>query len=117
MSDVAQLPAKRKGNPAWIKGGPSPTPSGRSARNDRWIADLCRPHTKEGVEKLVKIMRNPKARDGDVIKAVSLLFDRAWGTAPLNLSDSTADTLIQIVKSMGDGTPDEIIDVTPNRAG
>lgn len=40
-------PPKKRGNPAWRKGGPSPNPAGRpgvgTSRSELWAADLERP--------------------------------------------------------------------------
>ncbi len=69
---------KQSGNPAWIKGGPSPNPGGRPAIIGE-LRDLAREHTVEAVETLVSVIRDPAAPHAARVTAAREILDRGFG--------------------------------------
>ena len=83
MSDGTEIggmapkaPIKRKrGNPNWVKGGPSPNPSGMPAGHAELRA-LCRKHTPEAIAALAARV----AQGGvDCVAAARALLEYGWG--------------------------------------
>lgn len=64
--EIASKPTQRKrGNPNWVKGGPSPNPSGKSAEREAQrieLLNILSQNAKEAGELLMKA-----ARDGNVL--------------------------------------------------
>jgi hypothetical protein len=78
-------PPRSNGKPStrWKK-GQSGNPRGRP-KSDFKLRDLAQAHCREGLEKLVKIMRDPKTKPETVLAAVGMLWDRGFGRAPASL--------------------------------
>ena len=70
----------RRGNPAWVKGR-SANPGGRP-RGFEDIAQRARDLGPLAIERLGEILRDPKSKDGAVIRAAELLLERGYGKAP-----------------------------------
>ena len=70
----------RRGNPAWVKGR-SANPGGRP-RGFEDVAQRARDLGPLAIERLGEILRDPKSKDGAVIRAAELLLERGYGKAP-----------------------------------
>ena len=70
----------RRGNPAWVKGR-SANPGGRP-RGFEDVAQQARDLGPLAIERLGEILRDPKSKDGAVIRAAELLLERGYGKAP-----------------------------------
>ncbi len=64
-----------------FKPGQSGNLSGRP-KSDKTIRDLARVHTKDALDTLSEIVKNPKASDTARVQASNALLDRGWGKAP-----------------------------------
>jgi hypothetical protein len=71
-TEIDIKPKRKRGNPNWVKGGPSPNPAGR-ARGYEAFRESCREHSPEAVAALVS-----KVREGDV-SAMRVLLEYGWG--------------------------------------
>ena len=49
---------------------------------------LAREHSVEAISKCIDIMRDGKAKNADTLKAIEIILNRAWGTAPLALTSN-----------------------------
>lgn len=63
---------RKRGNPNWVKGGPSPNPAGRPGGYDEFRA-TCKSHSPEAVAAL-----RAAIAEGDV-QAARVLLEYAWG--------------------------------------
>ena len=61
-----------------FKPGQSGNPLGRP-KSDKTIRDLARVHTKDALNTLTEIVKNPKASDTARVHACNALLDRGWG--------------------------------------
>lgn len=77
--DVAK--AKRTSGLVHWQPGKSGNPGGRPKQNYK-IAEICRAHTEEAVEKLVHLMRNSESDDIQ-FRCAEALLNRGYGRAPL----------------------------------
>jgi len=73
---------KPRGNPKWVKGGPSPNPRGMTKKQSssragvrEWARQVCDAEGREALLKLATECRDPKLR----FAAWKYLFDRAYG--------------------------------------
>jgi hypothetical protein len=82
MSDDVQntVPAQQRGLRPW-RAGQSGNPGGRP----KGLAALCREHTPEAVETLVRALRSDDERVA--VTAASVLLDRGWGKPVQGASD------------------------------
>jgi hypothetical protein len=73
-TEIGSLPKqkRKRGNPAWVKGGPSPNPTGRPGGYEEFRA-TCKTYSTEALTAL----RNAIAH-GDV-QAARVLLEYAWG--------------------------------------
>ena len=78
MSSLGNL---GRGNPAWVKGR-SANPGGRP-RGFEDIAQRARDLGPLAIDRLGEILRDPKAKDGAVIRAAELLLERGYGKPPV----------------------------------
>ena len=86
MSSLGNL---RRGNPAWVKGR-SANPGGRP-RGFEDVAQQARDLGPLAIERLGEILRDPKSKDGAVIRAAELLLERGYGKAPVFHTNNTAE--------------------------
>ena len=87
------------------------------------LQGLCKLHTRAGVDAVVTVLNNERAKDADRLRAAELLWAYAWGKpkASVDLShtyDVTQDFLaaLQAINGKMADTPRPAIDVTPTRA-
>lgn len=117
-----QSKAKPKGNPAWVKGGPSPNPAGRPAV----LADLreaARGFSQEALETLAGVMRDPEAPPAARVTAARELLDRGFGrpvqsvdvNSKVDMGQAAAQVLMSLTAAAREAKAFEqgIIDVTP----
>lgn len=117
-----QSKAKPKGNPAWVKGGPSPNPAGRPAV----LADLreaARAFSQEALDTLAGVMRDPEAPPAARVTAARELLDRGFGKAlqtvdvdvKVDMAKAHADVLWELSRAAQEAKAIErgVIDVTP----
>ena len=69
---------RKKGNPAWRKGGVSPNPGGRPAVVGE-LQELARIHTSQALMTLVEVMNNSDAPPAARVTAATALLDRGYG--------------------------------------
>jgi len=81
--DSEPSPPNGKPSTKWVK-GQSGNPRGRP-KSDFTLRDLAQAHCKEGLDKLVTIMRDPDTKPETVLAAVGMLWDRGFGRAPASL--------------------------------
>ena len=79
----------RKRGGRFVK-GQSGNPRGRP-KADFSLADLARQHTEEGLQVLLKLMRNDDVAPNARIAAVGILFDRGYGKAPQTIEATVTD--------------------------
>jgi len=87
------IPLDRNNNPIirdeagrFIK-GMSGCPNRKPNSYDEFRA-LAREHSVEAISKCIAIMRDGKAKNADTLKAIEIILNRAWGTAPLALTSN-----------------------------
>jgi len=100
---------KRKGNPNWKKGGPSPWAAGRTPNSERdkqptnrelkerellMLLRKIKPHVAEAIMQASKIMRNDEASHQNQLKAATILLDN-YRRLTLDLYDGDEDKLEQ----------------------
>ena len=101
-SEQPASPAKKAPPTAWKK-GVSGNPRGRP-KSDFTLRDLAQTHSREGLERVVAVMRDPDTKPETVLTAVGMLWDRGFGRAPnsldvthkLGISDEFEQLLRQI---------------------
>ncbi len=69
---------KRDSNGKFIKGAPSPNPSGRSKATKR-ISELAKAYTSDALNTLSEIVNSKSASDSARVQAANSLLDRAYG--------------------------------------
>lgn len=100
---------KRKGNPNWKKGGPSPWAAGRPKESERenkptnrelkerellMLLRKIKPHVAEAIMSAAKIMKNEEASHQNQLKAATILLDN-YRRLTLDLYDGDEDKLEQ----------------------
>jgi len=76
------------------------------------VRSYARQHTKEAIDTLVEIMRNPKCQSRSRVSAASLLLDRGWGKARETLEHgvtSELGELLQLIDGRTRGLPTPIL--------
>lgn len=111
--DIA-LPANRRGNPNWVKGGASPNPQGRGLEAYR-LGDLARAHTPEAIETLAAIMKDPKQPGATRVSAATALMDRAHGRPSISVEATieTRDAGMDHLDALRAWSTAAVVDVTP----
>lgn len=79
----APAPRRPLGN-VWVKGCPSPNPSGRPKQSVE-VVEASRAHTAECIETAVMVMRTAK-RLSTRLRAAEVILDRAWGRPSQSVS-------------------------------
>lgn len=87
MSEIDKMPKQqgKRGNPAWVKGGPSPNPAGRPGGYEEFRA-LCKERSPQAVAALEAALSNG---DASAVAAARVLLEYAWGkpsSAPEDLN-------------------------------
>lgn len=88
MSEPANTPRTRDSKGKWLKGAPSPNPSGRPA-TPADVQKFWDEHTIEAAEKVVEVMRTGEVQDQ--LRAAMHVLDRRFGR-PAQALDVTART-------------------------
>ena len=122
FENKAKAKIKPKGNPNWVKGGPSPNPAGRPAV----LADLreaARGYSQEALETLANVMRDPEAPPAARVAAARELLDRGYGRAvqaidvgvKVDIAKAHADVLWDLTQKAREAKASEsrVIDVMP----
>lgn len=94
-------PPKRKGNPAWTKGGVSPNPGGRP-KDYKEVAAFAKKFTEEAILALADLMRNAENESARV-RAAEILLERGWGK-PRQDIDITSTTPVLVIDVGGQPT-------------
>ncbi|MCP4265105.1 MAG: hypothetical protein GY777_05940 [Candidatus Brocadiaceae bacterium] len=69
---------KRDSSGKFVKGAPSPNPSGRSKASKR-ISELAKAYTSDALEALSEIVNSRTSSDSARVQAANSLLDRAYG--------------------------------------
>lgn len=80
--------------------GKSGNPGGRPKMPVE-LKEACKAFTPEGIEILISIAQNTKARDGDRIRAIECILDRGYGK-PQQSVEVDAKSIPQVVFVGGD---------------
>lgn len=106
MSDIeTKPPAKRKGNPNWVKGGSSPNPGGRAKENEDFLA-RSRAAVMEHV--LDAWIDEVKTRGPGWVKCSELLTAYGFKRPPAATEDNEA--LATSGRPLGDATSEAILE-------
>lgn len=66
---------RRRGNPSWVKGGPSPNPEGRPGGYVEF-REMCRSKSPKAVQALEEALANG---DASAVAAARVLLEYGWG--------------------------------------
>ena len=99
----------KRGNKSWVRGGPSPNPSGRPKNSERenkptnrelkerellMLLRKIKPHVAEAIMSAAKIMKNEEASHQNQLKAATILLDN-YRRLTLDLYDGDEEKLEQ----------------------
>ena len=99
----------KRGNKSWVRGGPSPNPSGRIPNSERenkptnrelkerellMLLRKIKPHVAEAIMSAAKIMKNEEASHQNQLKAATILLDN-YRRLTLDLYDGDEEKLEQ----------------------
>jgi hypothetical protein len=89
--DQNTVPAQQRGLRPW-QPGQSGNPGGRP----KGLASLCREHTPEAVDTLVRALRSDDERVA--VTAASVLLDRGWGKVPAGQTDADDERTTYVIR-------------------
>lgn len=69
---------KRKAPPHAFKPGQSGNPNGRP-KVPKEFRELAKANSTKALEIIIEIMKDPKSKPGDRLRAAEMIMDRAWG--------------------------------------
>ncbi len=78
---IEVLPPRRDAYGRWLRGTPSPNPSGCIPRDGREVLELAREGSLAAMRRLIAIVDDPEAPYAAQIAAAVHVLDRAWGKA------------------------------------
>jgi hypothetical protein len=86
---------KRKAPKSAFKPGKSGNPGGRPKLPPEIVElrALCRQHTREAVESIIRVMNSKKAAPGARVTAASEILDRGWGRATATVENIISGSL------------------------
>lgn len=76
---IEVLPPRRDANGRWLRGTPSPNPSGCIPRDGREVLELAREGSLAAMRRLIAIVNDGEAPYAAQIAAANAVLDRAWG--------------------------------------
>jgi len=76
--DFANNHETKRGNPAWVKGGGSPNPSGRSKKLE-CLKSRCEQLSPAALETVESIMLSTESKDADRLAACRVILEYAYG--------------------------------------
>lgn len=78
MSDIGYTKSGKPRNSGMFKPGVSGNPAGRP-KVSQITKELARAATPLAINRLIQIATDPGSKDADSLKAIQILFDRAFG--------------------------------------
>ena len=76
---VEIIPPRRDAHGRWLRGTPSPNPSGCIPRDGREVLELAREGSFAAIRRLIAIVNDEEAPYGAQIAAANAVLERAWG--------------------------------------
>ena len=76
---VEIIPPRRDAYGRWLRGTPSPNPSGCIPRDGREVLELAREGSPAAIRRLIAIVNDEEAPYGAQIAAANAVLDRAFG--------------------------------------
>lgn len=91
-----------------IQPGEVRNPTGQLKSMSKEIRESFRVHTIDALEVLVEVMKNPKARNFDRVRAAEIILDRGWGKPQQSVDiDLAANVPIIFSELLNDKTDNE----------
>ena len=98
---VEIIPPRRDANGRWLRGTPSPNPSGCIPRDGREVLELAREGSPAAIRRLVAIVNDEEAPYGAQIAAASAVLERAFGKPKQEVSvENEGRTLEDMLNEM-----------------
>ena len=95
------LPPRRDAYGRWLRGTPSPNPTGCIPRDGREVLELAREGSLAAMRRLIAIVDDPEAPYAAQIAAANAVLDRAWGKAKQEMSvEDNGATLEQLLMAV-----------------
>jgi hypothetical protein len=95
------LPPRRDVYGRWLRGTPSPNPTGCIPREGREVLELAREGSPAAMRRLIAIVDDPEAPYAAQIAAANAVLDRAWGRAKQEVSvEDKGATLEQLLMEL-----------------
>jgi hypothetical protein len=76
---VEIIPPRRDAHGRWLRGTPSPNPSGCIPRDGREVLELAREGSPAAIRRLIAIVNDEEAPYGAQIAAANAVLERAFG--------------------------------------
>ena len=95
------LPPRRDAYGRWLRGTPSPNPSGCIPRDGREVLELAREGSPAAMRRLITIVDDPEAPYAAQIAAAVHVLDRAFGRPKQAVDiETTGKTLEQLLEAV-----------------
>jgi len=95
------LPPRRDAYGRWLRGTPSPNPSGCIPKAGREVLELAREGSLAAMRRLIAIVNEEGAPYGAQIAAAMAVLDRAWGKSRVSLEvEDKGQTLEQMLTAI-----------------
>lgn len=113
---VEIIPPRRDAYGRWMRGTPSPNPSGCIPRDGREVLELAREGSLPAMRRLIAIVDDPEAPYAAQIAAAVHVLDRAWGKAKQVVDvEDQGKTLEQILMAIAAARRAEAEEAAENR--
>lgn len=89
---------KREANATSFKPGVSGNPGGKP-KGLAEMQELCRSHTVESIDAILKVMRSDTAQPAAIVAGANSILDRGWGKATQPIESGGLDRLVEVLEA------------------